>query len=62
MAVVILGGLVTSTVLNLFLMPSLYLAFGHSKNPTVREDGESDDSARAPLGMARSESVVQTTA
>ncbi len=31
MAVVILGGLVTSTVLNLFLMPSLYLAFGHSK-------------------------------
>jgi CzcA family heavy metal efflux pump len=31
MAVVILGGLVTSTVLNLFLMPALYLAFGHSK-------------------------------
>jgi Cu/Ag efflux pump CusA len=30
MAVVILGGLVTSTILNLFLMPSLYLAFGHS--------------------------------
>jgi hypothetical protein len=26
---VILGGLVTSTVLNLFLMPALYLAFGH---------------------------------
>ena len=31
MAVVILGGLVTSTVLNLFLMPSLYLAFGHAR-------------------------------
>ena len=31
MAVVILGGLVTSTVLNLFLMPSLYLAFGRSR-------------------------------
>ena len=30
MAVVILGGLVTSTVLNLFIMPSLYLAFGRS--------------------------------
>jgi hypothetical protein len=29
MAVLILGGLVTSTVLNLFLMPALYLAFGH---------------------------------
>jgi CzcA family heavy metal efflux pump len=28
MAVVILGGLVTSTVLNLFLMPALYAAFG----------------------------------
>lgn len=31
MAVVILGGLVTSTVLNLFLMPSPYLAFGRSR-------------------------------
>jgi CzcA family heavy metal efflux pump len=31
MAVVILGGLVTSTVLNLFLMPALYLAFGRSR-------------------------------
>jgi hypothetical protein len=28
MAVVILGGLVTSTLLNLCLMPALYLAFG----------------------------------
>jgi len=28
MAVIILGGLVTSTVLNLFLMPALYLRFG----------------------------------
>jgi Cu/Ag efflux pump CusA len=31
MAVVILGGLVTSTLLNLFIMPSLYLRFGKSK-------------------------------
>lgn len=29
LAVVILGGLVTSTVLNLFLLPPLYLRFGH---------------------------------
>ena len=28
MAVVILGGLVTSTLLNLFFLPALYLAFG----------------------------------
>ncbi len=32
MAVVILGGLVTSTMLNLFVVPSLYLRFGgHSQ-------------------------------
>ena len=31
MAVVILGGLVTSTVLNLFIVPSLYLRFGRKK-------------------------------
>jgi Cu/Ag efflux pump CusA len=29
MAIVILGGLVTSTLLNLFAMPLLYLRFGH---------------------------------
>ena len=31
MASVILGGLVTSTLLNLFVVPSLYLRFGRSK-------------------------------
>lgn len=30
LAVVILGGLVTSTLLNLFFVPALYLRFGHS--------------------------------
>jgi Cu/Ag efflux pump CusA len=35
MAVVILGGLVTSTLLNLFVVPSLYLRFGRSKGPLV---------------------------
>lgn len=38
MAVVILGGLVTSTLLNLFLMPALYLAFGRGRSPVVRDD------------------------
>ena len=31
MALVILGGLLTSTLMNLFLIPSLYRAFGHVK-------------------------------
>ncbi len=34
MAIVILGGLVTSTLLNLFVVPSLYLRFGRSKPAT----------------------------
>jgi Cu/Ag efflux pump CusA len=33
MAVVILGGLATSTLLNLFLLPALYLRFGSSPRP-----------------------------
>ena len=28
MAIVILGGLITSTLLNLFVVPTLYLRFG----------------------------------
>ncbi len=32
MAVVILGGLVASTLVNLFVVPSLYLAFGHPRD------------------------------
>jgi len=32
MAIVILGGLVTSTLLNLFVVPSLYLRFGRARN------------------------------
>lgn len=35
MAVVILGGLVTSTLLNLFVVPALYLRFGYSREPVV---------------------------
>ncbi|MBA3613426.1 MAG: efflux RND transporter permease subunit, partial [Nitrospirales bacterium] len=32
MAIVILGGLTTSTFLNLFLLPSLYTAFGQGNS------------------------------
>jgi Cu/Ag efflux pump CusA len=31
MAIVILGALITSTLLNLFVVPSLYLRFGKSR-------------------------------
>jgi Cu/Ag efflux pump CusA len=34
LAIVILGGLVTSTLLNLFVTPSLYLRFGKSRGET----------------------------
>jgi CzcA family heavy metal efflux pump len=42
MAIVILGGLVTSTVLNLGLMPALYLAFGRTRGGRP-EDEEGDE-------------------
>jgi Cu/Ag efflux pump CusA len=42
MAVVILGGLVTSTVLNLFLLPALYSRFGRRTSGGLRHA----DSAR----------------
>jgi Cu/Ag efflux pump CusA len=37
MAVVILGGLFTSTLLNLFVVPSLYLRFGRPVTPPAIE-------------------------
>ena len=33
MAIIIIGGLVSSTLLNLFLLPALYLRFGASREP-----------------------------
>jgi Cu/Ag efflux pump CusA len=40
MAVVILGGLVTSTLLNLFVVPALYLRFGRSRRERLRQKEE----------------------
>jgi Cu/Ag efflux pump CusA len=37
MAVVILGGLVTSTLLNLFIVPSLYLRFGRARRAAAAD-------------------------
>ena len=43
LAVVILGGLFTSTLLSLFVLPSLYLRFGHRRQraalPTAETEG-----------------------
>ena len=35
MAIVILGGLVTATLMNLFVLPSLYLRFGRNRRPAA---------------------------
>ena len=40
MAVVLLGGLVTSTFLTLFVVPALYMRFGRSRPPTPEEEEE----------------------
>ena len=37
MAIVILGGLLTATLINLFVLPSLYLAFGKSRRDREAE-------------------------
>jgi Cu/Ag efflux pump CusA len=39
MAVVILGGLVTSTLLNLFIIPPLYLRFGTKQAEDIVTEG-----------------------
>ncbi|MEO5986179.1 MAG: efflux RND transporter permease subunit, partial [Candidatus Limnocylindria bacterium] len=38
LAIVILGGLITSTLLNLFIVPSLYLRFAGPLPASVRDD------------------------
>ena len=40
MAVVILGGLVTTTLLSLFVLPTLYLRFATSQEPGVTPEDE----------------------
>jgi hypothetical protein len=54
MALVILGGLVTSTVLNLGLMPALYLAFGKAGG---RAEDEEVEAREVGLGVWEAESV-----
>ena len=40
MAIVIMGGLITSTLVNLFIVPSLYLRFGKSRK--TRDGGAAE--------------------
>jgi CzcA family heavy metal efflux pump len=48
MAVVIMGGLVTSTLLNLFILPALYLRFGRGTvGPTINPTGPEPVQGRA---------------
>jgi Cu/Ag efflux pump CusA len=39
MAIVILCGLTTSTLLNMFVVPTLYLKYGHAARLAGRQDG-----------------------
>ncbi len=56
MAVVIIGGLVTSTLLNLFVTPSLYLRFGGRRDASAPDDGGPE-----PRGIFGSRRRYRTT-
>jgi hypothetical protein len=45
MAVVILGGLVTSTLLSLFILPALYLRFGRG-TAALEDEGDEEPSLK----------------
>ncbi|HYO46720.1 MAG TPA: efflux RND transporter permease subunit [Gemmatimonadota bacterium] len=51
MAIVILGGLITATLLNLFVLPSLYLRFGKGRgSPTATAPTAPDSTSGPPAG------------
>ena len=59
MAIVIVGGLVAATILNLFVVPVLYLRFGRrrsgppaARSPALREIAQGDGSGRATTKAA----------
>ena len=62
MAVVILGGLVTSTLLNLCLMPALYLAFGRTGSRPEEEEAEEINTSGASGNNWASHSPQQALA
>ena len=54
MAVVILGGLVTSTLLNLFVVPALYLRSARARRDGARDTGPTPAPRRPIPGIAAS--------
>jgi CzcA family heavy metal efflux pump len=48
MAIVILGGLATSSVMNLFVLPSLYLRFAHRRTPQEPLPGDGGTRGESP--------------
>ncbi|HWT23189.1 MAG TPA: efflux RND transporter permease subunit, partial [Solirubrobacteraceae bacterium] len=62
MAIVILGGLVTATLLNLFVLPSLYLQFARPAPTPEPEWAEPEPEAPAPIPTAREGAAVSSTA
>jgi hypothetical protein len=62
MAVVILGGLVTSTLLNLGLMPALYLAFGRTGSRPEEEEAEEMQASGRSANNGASHSPQQAMA
>ena len=58
MAVVILGGLITTTLLSLFVLPALYLRFGAGAQPDIEPIGARDPVRSGP--PARRERTVGT--
>jgi hypothetical protein len=52
MAIVIIGGLVTSTLLNLFVVPSFYLRIAPKPKPYTQPEFETSGTQLAPSPAA----------
>ncbi len=63
MAIVILGGLATSSVMNLFVLPSLYLRFAHrrARQEQMPEDPGASDEPVSPNGDEASSEALQVS-
>jgi hypothetical protein len=64
MAIVILGGLATSSVMNLFVLPSLYLRFAHGRvrpEPMPDDPGGVEEPPVTPNGDGPSSEPLQVS-